>query len=236
MRIKSTVIGILLTTISLVTNGQDTPSIQIADSLFASQKYTEAFDIYENILDADQASPSMLLKMAFIQDASGNYTDALFYLDLYYRTSADRHAVGKIEEIAEEHQLSGYQYDDTHYFLALFEKYKYQFIILLMSIAVMLLVYVARKSRGGEKSYAALIFQFFTVALLLLAINFQGTKNGIIANDQTLLRSGPSAGAEPLEVISKGHKVTIIERDDIWTKIIWDGDEAYVRNHRIKLI
>ena len=236
MRIKSAVFGILLLVFSESCFGAENAKLNMADSLFQSQKYTEAYAIYKEIMEHGEVSSAMLLRMAFIQDASDNYAEALYYLDLYYRTSADRQTVGKIEEIATEYELIGYQYNDTHYFLALFEKFKLQLITLLLSIALLQFAYVYVKARKNEKAYVASVFQVLTVILILIAINAGSSQNGIITNDQTLLRSGPSAGAEPIEIVQKGHKVIILDQSDVWAKILWNGDEVFIRNNRLKLI
>ena len=46
--------------------------------------------------------------------------------------------------------------------------------------------------------------------------------------------SGPSAGAEPIESIGLGNKVTILETDELWSKIIWHDSEAYIRNKNVR--
>ncbi len=235
MRIKYAILGILLVLIDTDAEGSN-QLLTKADSLFRSQKYTEAFSLYQELANEGAASSAMLLKMAFIQDASGDYVDALYYLDLYYQKSADRQVIGKIEEIAEEYGLSGYRYNDFHYFAALLSKYKNYLLLLLFSFSGALLAYLFIKRRKGIKSVTPAIFQLINAILLLLVINISSETDGIIINDQTLLRSGPSAGAEPLEVLSKGHKVGVIERTPVWTKIKWNGEEAYLRNYNLKII
>ncbi|MGB3465691.1 MAG: hypothetical protein WBA74_10490, partial [Cyclobacteriaceae bacterium] len=50
-----------------------------ADSLFQAKKYTESFELYEQIIVEDMAySPAMLLKMAFIKEGLGDYSNALY--------------------------------------------------------------------------------------------------------------------------------------------------------------
>ena len=94
-----------------------------------------------------------------------------------------------------------------------------------------------RKKKQQEKPLVALIFQVLLFACLFLISNDLFTVNqGVIRQDNTLLRSGPSAGAEPIEVINKGHKVDIVERTPVWTKIDWQGEDVFVRNGRIKAI
>ena len=101
--------------------------------------------------------------MAFIQDGLGNYTDALFFLDKYYRKSADRQAVGKIEELAEANGLNGYRYDDTDYFVSLLSKYRLHLTALLGSFMLLLLVYIIKKSKEKEQPIAAGIIQLVYV-------------------------------------------------------------------------
>ena len=206
------------------------------DSLFFDQKYTEAYERYEVLLDNNQASASMLLKMAFIQDGLGNYSQALYLLDKYYAISADRMAVGKIEEIAESNDLSGYSYDDIDYFYALLARYQLHIMALLAAVVILLLVYISRKTKNNERPFAAGIIQLMVVSLLLVVVNARPSVNAIIASDNSLLRSGPSAGAEPIEMLSKGHKVRVVDQDEIWTQIVWDGEEVYIRNNKLKII
>ncbi|MEP5613098.1 MAG: SH3 domain-containing protein [Cyclobacteriaceae bacterium] len=208
-----------------------------ADSLFAQQKYTEAFQVYESVFQAGQFSESMLLKMAFIKDGLGNYVDALYYLDLYYKNSADKSVVGKIEEISQEMNLTGYSYNDSHFFMAMINKYRGQIILALLAVALFLTVYTYKKRQLNEKPITASVFQLLTLTALLVLSNgaYEGTY-GIISQNSTLLRNGPSAGAEPVMMIDKGHKVTVIDRSEVWTKIDWDGEEVFLRNGKIKII
>jgi len=207
-----------------------------ADSLFTQQKYTEALHLYQDIYSSGQASPAMLLKMAFIQDALDNYAEALFYLDQYYRLSADRNVVRKIEELAEAKSLRGYRYGDTHYFLALLDKYRTQFILLLLAITVLLLAYIIKKAKQGEKPVATGIIQVMVMAIIFAINNFNTSPQGIIMASNTLLRAGPSAGAEPIEILSRGHKVKVLGQDEVWAKVLWDGQEVYVRKGRLRII
>ena len=210
--------------------------LEKGDSLFAQQKYTEAFDEYERVYSNGQASSAMLLKMAFIQDGLGNYPDALFFLNKYYQRSADRMAIGKIEEIAESNDLEGYRYDDIDYFLALINKYQTHLTFLLASVMVLLLAYIFKKSAGEDRPIAAAIIQLFVIVCLFAVINFKTSSVGIVTSDNVLLRSGPSAGAEPIDMLDKGHKVKILSQNEIWTQILWDGKEVYVRNGKLKVI
>jgi hypothetical protein len=214
----------------------DFEEIKKADSLFLNEKYTEAYYLYEDIFKQGVASPSMLLKMAFIQDGSENYPEALNFLDLYYKQTADKSVVSKIEEIAEDNDLKGYNYDDLSFFSILLKKYRSQGQLILVALAVMLLAYAYRKRKDGYTPSTAFALQIVVLGCLLFVSNYQDPAKGIIQMDQTLLRSAPSAGGEPVVFISKGHRVKILKQADVWTKIDWEGEEVYVRNSRLQII
>ncbi len=207
-----------------------------ADSLFKEEKYTEAIEVYERFLTEGLASNAMLLKMAYVADASGDYADALLFLDLYYKKSGDRLVIGKIEELAEAHDLYGYTYSDLDYLGAIFSRYKTHVSILAILILLSLLVYMQRKAHRNEVSYPLLFLQLVLGMTLLFTVNFRPKKQAIVVAEQSLLRSGPSAGAEPISIISKGHKVTVSDHNAVWSKIIWEGEEVYIRKDKLKVI
>lgn len=209
--------------------------LSIADSLFNNQKYTEAYETYEKIFNENQASPAMLTRMAFIQEGLGNYANALYFLNLYYLQSSDRDALAKMREIAEEHNLSGYEYSDFKFFENFIRKYQMEISFCLMAFSLFILGYSFRKTKKEERPVISVGVQLLTL-LTILAINNELfiKEKGIIQQDQSILMSGPSAGAEPIEAIGLGNKVTILEADELWSKIMWQDSEAYVRNKNIR--
>ena len=208
-----------------------------ADSLFDARKYTEALEIYENIFRSGQVSPSMLLKMAFIQEGLENYVDALYYLNLYYVRSGNKKAQVKMQEIAAANELEGYEFTDEDLMLNILRKNKLMIQITLIIFLLLLFLYIIRKFKKNESARLALIFQG-VVLIVLLAFNNElfSTERAIVLNDHTLLRSAPSAAAEPLESIEKGHRVRVLEQSDVWIKIEWNDQTAYLRKGRIRLI
>lgn len=235
-RIKLRIFVSLLFIGSGATFAAEISEINSADSLFLNQQYTQAFDLYQDLYDQGIASPAMLLKMAFISDASDDYSNALFFLDQYYKLTADREVVVKIEELAAQYDLMGYRYSDTNYFLSLVNKYRLQLSALFGALVLMLFVYIYRKAKLGEAAYVAGVLLLFVAFGLNRLISFELDGHGIIVSDATLLRSGPSAGAEPVVMVSKGHKVKVMKSDEVWTKIAWEGEVVYVRNDKLKLI
>lgn len=211
--------------------------LSYADSLFTSEKYLEAFKDYENIYKQGLASPSMLMKMAYIKEGLGDYAEALYYLNVYYRVTSDKDALSKMRQIADDHNLSGYEYSDFKFFLNTVRKFENEIILSLIVFSAFLLAYIFKQKKKGERPVTATFLQFVTVCLMAVLVNgLVYEKSAIIANDQSLLMTGPSAAAEPLDYIGKGHKVEVVNVDAVWSKIKWEDSEAYIRNKNIKVI
>lgn len=222
--------------LALTSMGQAT-ELSIADSLFAHQKYTEALKKYEEVFNLGQASPAMLTKMAFIQEGLGNYANALYYLHLYYQQTSDKAAMNKMRELATEHGLEGYEYTDMRYFAGFVRKYQMEIISVLLAFSLFLLAYSYRKRREGELPRVSIFLQVVTLLLVAVVSNqmFLG-KNAIVSRDHSLLMTGPSAGAEPMDFIDKGNKVAVIKSDELWTKIKWGEQDAYIRTKNLKVL
>ena len=77
---------------------------------------------------------------------------------------------------------------------------------------------------------------FYKMVAALCLTNFSGLKpQGIISGANTYLMTGPSAGADLVEVVNEGHRVEIIDWQDIWVEIRWRGSTAFIRENNIKI-
>jgi hypothetical protein len=208
-----------------------------ADSLFLQKKYTEAFDQYVQIYQGGQASSAMLQKMAFIQEGLGNYVTALYYLNRYYNLTANKKVLAKMRAIAEEQNLSGYEYSDVEFFQNFLFRYNKYFVGILVALSILLLAYIYRKKKLNEPiGFAGTFYVLVLAALFLISNQFFVKDRAIIKDDQSVLMTGPSAGAEPIDIISKGHRVTILAVTPAWVKIQWHDQEAYIRNNKLIII
>ncbi len=213
--------------------------LQEADSLFANQQYTESFKIYEQLYaDANMASAAMLLKMAFIQEGLGEYSEALYYLSEYYLMTSDDAAVEKITKLSQEHNLRGYEFTDFDLIQSFIKKNQYIFIYILLAIALVGLTYfVITTKKLKEKPYGFGITYALLLGLLFYLTNFPLVpEHAIITASNTYIMTGPSAGAEVLRVSDKGHRVKVSGQEDVWTKIEWNGETAFVRQDNLRLL
>jgi hypothetical protein len=203
-----------------------------ADSLFEAKKYTQSFEIYKNILEtSEQFSPRMLLRMGFIKEGLGDYTAALYYLNLFYSFNPDKEVLKKMEEIASRYKLSGYNYSDLEYFISLYNEYYYYIITFFLMAAVSFYLYfIIKKTSNSKLGFdLPLLFMVILSAAYYLTNHSLTPPKGILTNDHTPLMSSPSGAADLVDFAGKGHRVTLLGKEDIWYKILWNDEPAYVR-------
>lgn len=177
----------------------------------------------------------MLLKMAYIKEGLSDHTNSLYYLDQYYSMTGSRKAFDKMTELAEEHGLDGYEYSDFKLFSNMLSHYNHYILAGLCAMLLLLSVYVSSKKRRGQVAYGS-IAGIFVLLILALVLNNRWLveKNAIIMSDQSILMDGPSAGAESIDVLDKGHKIAILGSDEVWSRILWRDQEVYIRNSNLK--
>lgn len=210
-----------------------------ADSLFKAKKYTESFDIYQHLLEKERlTSPAMLLKMAFIKEGLGDYTNALYYINLYYLQTADKKALNKMEELAKARDLQGYDFGDFDFAKTIFFKFFDIIVVTLMALALMLTaVMIYRKKKYDKKPVVAGVFTILILALLFYTLNYGRDYNkAIITQSSTYIMEGPSAGAEVVAIVGKGHRLPVKGQKDIWTQTEWNGQTVFIKEDKLKKI
>ncbi len=239
-RVYKLIVLTLISILSLVqiSDAQEVETkLEVADSLFGKRMYTQSLEIYEEIyLETESASPAMLLKMAYSQEAMGNLSQALIYLHDYYRVTSDKEVLEKMDELAQVNGLEGYESNDFVRFLKSLEDYSFAIIGALLAMGLLILSMIFRKlKKHGEKSPGLAISLVLVLGLNIFFINFFNKKDlGIISNKESYIMSGPSAAAELVEVVGEGHKVEILDKTDIWYEIIWRGGRGFIRENNLE--
>lgn len=227
-------------TVSISGNCESTlQNLQIADSLYLQKKYTQAFELYEQIYSKDrQASPAMLLKMSFVKEGLGDYSQALYYLNLHYLMVFDKKTLKKMESLAEQNKLQGYNYDDVEFFLNIYQKYQTQIELMVLTLVLFffsLLVYNRRK-HGKLSTSSALTFSFVLIVVFVLNNFAREPQKAIITNGTAYLMDGPSPGANIVAVVTEGHRVSVLGQKDIWSEILWEDQDVFIRSQSLKPI
>lgn len=224
--------------ISFISQAQNEKLLLQGDSLFSAGRYVEALSIYEHLLNrSKEFSPQMLLRMAFVEESKNNYPQTLYYLNLHYRISPDKQVLRKLEELAQTHQLEGYQYTDKTYFLSLYDSYHWYIISFLGIIILIMAFWLISRVRQARPIAPPLAIGFSVVLVLLLLHNFATQRTlGIIQNDYTTFVETPSAASPILKVIKKGNRYQILDKEDSWYKVTIDNQTGYVRLHNTLVV
>ena len=213
--------------------------MQQADLLFEKQAYTEALLLYEQVLaQSGQASPAMLLKMAYIEEGLQNYTKALYYFNLYYAYKPNQQVIEKMKEIAVQHNLKGYEFKDADFFIVLYEQY-YKYILLallsLCCITLLSMIFKIIKREYLPSRHLVGFLLFLIIVFLFLNIR-KNVPRAIIAQDNVYLMDAPSAGAKLITIMNKGHRLEVQDKQDIWLQVKFSNQKAFVRKQNVLLI
>jgi tetratricopeptide (TPR) repeat protein len=213
--------------------------MQQADLLFEKQAYTEALQLYEQLLaQSGKASPGMLLKMAYIEEGLQNYTKSLYYLNLYYSYKPSQQVIEKMKEIAAQHNLKGYEFRDADFFMVLYERYYLYIVLILLALCSVILfsmVFRIIKHEYLPGRHIVGFLLFLIIVFLFLNIKRNESK-AIVAQDNVYLMDAPSAGAKLIAIMGKGHRLEVQGKQDIWLQVKWDNHTAFVRKQNVLLI
>ena len=214
-----------------------TNEIKEADSLFSARRYTQSLRIYEKIYtESQEATPAMLLKMAYSNEAMGNLGKTFLYLNDYYRLTADEDVLKKMEQLATVNGLEGYNMSQFEQAKKIVEDYKLQILGVLFALCILILGMMFRKIRKHNiKSPSLAISLVIVLALVFYVTNLNANKTrALVMQSNAYLMTGPSAAAELIEVVGQGHKVEVIGKKDIWYEIKWRGQRAYIRENNLR--
>ena len=212
--------------------------LKTADSLFQAKRYTQSLEHYEEILRQRQYSPAMLLKMAYVHEGLNQMGSAIYYLNLYHIATNDKAVLEKIDEMATKYNLNGYEVTDSDRFWSFYlDNHLYLSIALAALMILMVSVMYHTRMRQHARPITSAV-AVMVLAIVLFAHQLYGSQRdrGIIADASTYVMDGPSAGASVIEIVSDGHRVEVLGKKDVWLKIRWDEDIAYVKENSIRPI
>lgn len=228
---------LFLTGIQLTQAQSINDSLKSADSLFVAKKYTESLSMYEDILNSTgQATPAMLLKMAYINEGLESYGEALYHLNNYYSLTSDENALTKMRDLAATRELEGYEASNLDYLIKFYRQYRFMFVAIICAVGMLVIAMIFRQKKKYGKAAPTLgVALVIVVVIGLYLANFTAVKEkGIISNTNTYVMTGPSAAADLIEIIGEGHRVELLDQRDIWVEIRWKGQRAFVRETNIK--
>ncbi len=202
-----------------------------ADSLFQQKRYTQSFEVYQKLFENKQYSPTMLLKMAYIQEGLNRIAQSAYYLNLYYLATQDDGAQSKLEELADKYRLEGYATNEIDRIFSIYYKFLNSITLGLVTIFVFLLILlVVQRLRFEVKPSATWAILLVVSVIFLIHLNFSNRyPKAIIVTNNTYLMDGPSAGASVVSIVRDGHRVTILGKKDVWLRVQWGESDAYIK-------
>lgn len=208
-----------------------------ADSLFRINKKAEAISAYKTIIKNGSFSPALFLKLAYLQETSGDISGALVSLNSLYKINPDPEIHLKMEELALSDNLSGYQYTDRQYFNTLYQKYYYYILLAILILAGFYFSHlILKKIRGNNLGMRPLLF-ITTLFILFYIANFNiQPPQAVIINHNTLVMSAPSPGSNLIEMTRAGHRVNLIDRQDIWFQVEYNRQTGYIKASDLHII
>ena len=212
-------------------------SLNKADSLFNLKIYTEAKLIYDSLYYKENLySESMLLKMALIEEGLENYEKSIYYLSQYQSINNNESSEIKIQKIAYNYDLEGYEKNDFDYLQNILKENR---IIIIYSLLLLtLLIFIINIYRIlKSKKAPTLVLTFYIISILFfLIININLPKSGIVYFENTFIMDKPSSGSNLHQIVKKGDKLKIIGEESVWYKIKVNKTEKYIRKKNIKII
>jgi len=219
--------------------GKESPNaIKMADSLFLARQFTQSLDLYQQTFASGLYTPAMLLKMAYIEEGLSHKAKALYYLTLYHRVTHDEDALLKMEELAEKFKLSGYQTSDQSRLLGWYQQLNLPISLTLTTLSFLFFsLFLVTRRNKSTNAYGW--FALIVTCLLALGIHQYASTQfqyAILTAPQTYVMTGPSAGASVKAISDEGHKVRVRGKKDVWYRVEWGGEDAYIKNTSLQLL
>jgi hypothetical protein len=206
--------------------------LQQADSLFNAKQYTQSLDHYQKIFSQNQYSPSMLLKMAFIEEGLNQIGEALYHLNIYYLTTNDKSVLDKMEQLSQKHRLEGYENQEAEVALSIYRKYNLYISAGLTALLIFFFALTIFLKRRKRNFVPAFIGVALLAIIILVDLNYaQNQSQGIVIASRSYLMAGPSGAAPVVEIVRSGHRVEITGKKDIWVQVEWKGQTAYIKEN-----
>jgi tetratricopeptide (TPR) repeat protein len=201
-----------------------------ADSLFNEKKYSEATILYEDLLEKHSINRSnAYLKLAYMNEISGNFSKAIYFLSEYYQLNPTEKTFEKISKMAEENSFNGYSRSDLNFILFLYERfYIWIAVSLFLVVAYGFYIFVIKKMKSESTTLANKLSYFILTIGVIVFINLGFFyRQGIVKNEQIIIRDSPSAGAKISSHLQQGSRVNILGERDIWLRLVLNGKIQY---------
>ncbi|WP_375416059.1 hypothetical protein [uncultured Hymenobacter sp.] len=204
------------------------PALRRADSLFAAGQFDSAATLYKaQVWRGRQASPRLLLRLAYAQQQLGRPAAALLYLSMAQARQPRLRTWRQLVALAARQRLVGYPATWQQELRVQWQRYYYAGLqAMLAGVVVSIVFLLLRRRRAGPGWWAALAgYGLLAGAYLLL----RPAPAALVARPGAALMAGPAAGAPWLSTATVGDRLLVLGRQDIWCRVRWQEREAFIR-------
>lgn len=201
-----------------------------ADIAFERGQYEKATVLYDSILNRERTvTQRMLQRQAYMAENRSAIPQTLYYLSLLYSLTQDDLIRLRLEALARQYQLEGYDYDEWDLFRQALRNYSPYILGFFAGLVGVLVFLMFRRRRRGRplRLLPLTIFLLLGTAALLLNLNLRYGKAIVLEQDLILMPSA-SAAAKPGSLVKAGTRLTVIGQDDAWLHVMHNGQPGYV--------
>jgi len=246
------ILAILLITTSLFAKSEAIDQFNIANTLYAEDKYEEAIKQYEAVIADDNLSTDLYFNLGNCYYKSDNIPEAILNYEkalklkpdhedaLFNLTMANKRTIDRIDRLPELFIGSTWKSLITSRTVENWAYYAVGliFLSLLFFVSYLLMGQVMIKKIGF---YAGLFFLGLSMFTFLMAAQHKAIINqateAIIFAPTTTIHSAPNENAEKLFTLHEGTKVTLMESSNNWSKIkLPNGNIGWIISSEIKNI
>lgn len=241
MRLKNTYfffIGFIFLTQSVHSQGTREQFI-LADKFFSQKDYANAKLVYYNLIKEKSNIPNnALLKLAFIHEKENDFTKTLYFLNLYFERNPSEKVIAKMNEIALDHNLEGYELSDFYLILLLIKQYSYVINLLLAILGIYVTtIFIIKKAKKQPILAKQKLVLFLYLASAFCVLNLSKLyKQGIVHQENTSIRIDPSSASAVLEFLPAGQRINIVGSEDIWLRIFRNNRFYYINKANVWLV
>ncbi len=221
----------------LANNSKPRNSLHQADSLFSQKKFNQALHSYESLREnGTQETKRMLFRMAFLYEKQSDIPQALLVLNSLYNQTGDQAILERMTELAEKHELQGYDEDLSTSFHRSFIRRKriITYTLLGLSIACCGLFGWLGFQYGR---HFLLLIPILPIGLTALVINKETRLQEGILLQKTIVMNGPSGASPMVQSLSAGHRFFIDKEVGPWYQVRWNTDQtAYIRKTHLQTV
>gem|GEM_PF-2421995 len=201
-----------------------------ADKAYRLNRFDQALKLYEAVLAKNRlTSPRILMRLSLMEETAGRIPQTLYYLNLLYTLQADEAVRTRMESLARQYQLDGYDMDEWDFFSKLLRRYAvHLFGVFAFMVAMLVGLLWYRRARAIPLRLLPLaIFLSLVVISAALNLNVRYGKAIVVVGKAAFMED--ASAASPLyNFIPAGTRLTVLAQDDAWLRVLYKDKQGFV--------